>query len=85
MKIEKNTKQKIYLPALAMRDLVIFPKMIMHFDVARVKSVNSLRIALNGNRQIFLVAQKDIFVENPEFKDVAKIGVVAEIKQIINS
>lgn len=85
MKIEKNTKQNIYLPALAMRDLVIFPKMIMHFDVARVKSVNSLRIALNGNRQIFLVAQKDIFVENPEFKDVAKIGVVAEIKQIIKT
>ncbi|MFA5658051.1 MAG: endopeptidase La [Oscillospiraceae bacterium] len=85
MKKETVSKQVIYIPALAMRDLVIFPKMIMHFDVARVRSVNSLKTAINGDRQIFLVTQNDVFVENPDMGDVAKIGVVAEIKQIIKT
>lgn len=82
---DNKDKNTITLPALAMRDLVIFPKMIMHFDVARVKSVNSLKTAISSDRKIFLVAQKDLFVENPEASDVYKVGVVAEIKQIIKT
>ncbi len=85
MKKITETKSSIYMPALAMRDLVIFPKMVMHFDVARVRSVNSLKSAINGDRKIFLVTQRDVFIENPEYKDVSKIGVVAEIKQIIKT
>ncbi len=82
---ENNVKQNQILPALAMRDLVVFPRMLIHFDVARLKSINSIKAALEGDRKIFLVSQKDVFVENPEFKDVYKIGVVAEIKQIIKT
>jgi len=85
MKQENNNKQIINIPALAMRDLVIFPKMVMHFDVARLKSVNSIKTALKLDRNIFLVAQKDVFVENPTTTDVYKVGVVAEIKQIIKT
>lgn len=85
MEQKSNVKQNLSMPALAMRDLVIFPKMVMHFDVARVKSINSIKTALKNDRKIFLVAQKDVFVENPEMSDVFKIGVVAEIKQIIKT
>lgn len=82
---ERKVKNTISIPVLAMRDLVIFPKMVMHFDVARTKSINALRTALNMDRMIFLVAQKDVNIENPQKKDIYKIGVVAEIKQIIKT
>ena len=51
---EKVNNNNITIPALAMRDLVIFPKMVIHFDVARIKSVNSIKTALNTDRKIFL-------------------------------
>ena len=85
MNTDIKIKQNMVLPALAMRDLVVFPKMVMHFDVGRAKSINSIKQALNNDRKIFLVSQKDVFVENPEYKDVYKVGVVAEIKQIIKT
>ena len=53
--------------------------------ITRIKSVNSIKTALNTDRKIFLVAQKDVFVENPAINDVYKVGVVAEIKQIIKT
>jgi ATP-dependent Lon protease len=85
MNNEIKVKQNLIMPALAMRDLVVFPRMVIHFDVARVRSINSIKAALENDRKIFLVSQKDVFVENPEFKDVYKVGVVAEIKQIIKT
>ncbi len=83
--IENNRNNSIILPALAMRDLVIFPTMIMHFDVAREKSINSINLALSMDRKIFLVSQKDMFAEDPKQKDVYKVGVIAKIKQIIKT
>lgn len=82
---ERKVKNTITMPVLAMRDLVVFPKMVMHFDVARSKSINALRTALNTDRMIFLVAQKNVNVENPQQNDVYKIGVVSEVKQIIKT
>ena len=71
------------LPVLAMRGVVVFPKMTLHFDVGRQKSIAAIRAALNTTGEIFLVAQLDAEVENPEFSDLNKIGVVAEVKQVI--
>ncbi len=59
--------------------------MVMHFDVAREKSVNALKAALESNRRILLVAQKDISIENPTIKDVYSYGVVAEIRQLLKT
>ena len=47
------------LPMLALRGLVVFPKVIIHFDVAREKSVKALTAAANGSKLIFLAAQSD--------------------------
>ena len=71
------------LPVLAMRGVVVFPKMTLHFDVGRQKSIAAIRTALNTTGEIFLTAQLDAEIENPEFSDLNKIGVVAEVKQVI--
>ncbi len=71
------------LPVLAMRGVVVFPKMTLHFDVGRQKSISAIRAALNTSGEIFLAAQLDAEIENPEFSDLNKIGVVAEVKQVI--
>lgn len=68
---------------VTMRGLVAFPDMVMHFDVAREKSIKSIRYALEGNGKIFLVAQKESYMDNPESSDLYKTGVVAEIKQVL--
>lgn len=68
---------------VTMRGMVAFPDMVMHFDVAREKSINSIKYALEGNGKIFLVAQQEVFVESPQASDLYKTGVVAEIKQVL--
>lgn len=73
------------MPALAMRGLVVFPNIVMHFDVARQKSIEALKSALSGDRKIFLVTQKDIIIDDPQQKDLYQIGVVAEIRQILKA
>ena len=78
-----NTKTT--MPALAMRGLVIFPRMILHFDVGREYSVKALRAAAEGSRRIFLVAQKDPSTIDPLPSDVYQVGVVAEVRQILKT
>ncbi len=73
------------IPMLAMRGLVVFPNVVMHFDVSREKSEAALKAAMNAGKLIFLTAQKDISIENPEIDDLFRIGVVAEIRQIIKT
>ncbi len=80
-----NNKSTLIMPCVAMRDVVIYPNMIMHFDVARSISILALKAALDSDRMVFLTTQKDLIVDKPEFKDIYKIGVIAEIKQIIKT
>ena len=73
------------MPALPMRGLVIFPGMVLHFDVGRDKSIHALRTAAAGSRKIFLVAQRDSSVADPLFDEIYKVGVIAEIRQILRT
>ncbi|MDE6501459.1 MAG: endopeptidase La [Ruminococcus sp.] len=79
---EINESDNVFY-TVTMRGLVAFPNMVMHFDVAREKSIQSIKNALEGNGKIFLVAQHEAYVDNPEVSDLYKIGVVAEIKQVL--
>jgi len=81
----KNNVNIEIMPALPMRGLVIFPGMVLHFDVGRDKSVHALKTAAAGNRKIFLVAQRDSSVADPLFDEIYKIGVIAEIRQILRT
>lgn len=84
IKIVSNKNIQV-MPCVAVRDIVLFPNMVMHFDVARSRSVLALKAAVRNDRMIFLTAQKDLVVDKPEFGDLYKIGVIAEIKQIIKT
>lgn len=78
-------KPEIKIPMLAMRGLVVFPSVVLHFDVSREKSVRALKEAFDGDKLIFLTAQKDNAVETPSVIDIYQIGVVAQIRQILKT
>lgn len=79
----KKTENSNIFYTVTMRGLVAFPKMILHFDVARDKTVNAIEKAYLNGEKVFLVAQHEISVENPTAADLYKVGVVAEIRQIL--
>ncbi|MCH5321246.1 MAG: endopeptidase La, partial [Eubacterium sp.] len=73
----------VELPVIPLRGLVVFPDMVLHFDVGRKKSVEALRNAMQDNQKVFLVCQKDASVDDPSINDMYDIGVVCHIKQMI--
>ena len=75
--------EKVTLPLVPLRGIVVFPNMIMHLDVGRDSSVNALEAAMVGNRRIFLVAQMDTDDDSPEEQDLYEVGTISEIRQII--
>ncbi len=84
-RIDIKSGEILSLPCVAMRDIVMFPGMLLHFDCARNISITALRKAVERDQKIFLTAQKDLITENPRSKDVYKTGVIAEIKQIVKT
>jgi ATP-dependent Lon protease len=74
-------KQK--LPMIAVRGLIVFPFMVVHFDVAREPSKRAIDASLMDDQLIFLAAQRDINDENPDPEDIYEVGTVAEIRQIL--
>ncbi|WP_276857236.1 endopeptidase La [Intestinimonas timonensis] len=81
MTIEPNTI--ITMPVLALRGLTIFPNMLLHFDVGRGASIKALDEAMAEGLPIFLVAQRDLTVEEPGEKDLYTVGTVSNVKQIL--
>ncbi|MEG1614662.1 MAG: LON peptidase substrate-binding domain-containing protein, partial [Oscillospiraceae bacterium] len=71
------------LPIVALRGLVVFPNMVLHFDVAREKSIAAVRAAMEDNQQLFLITQIDVKTDDPSLSDLFKIGVVVRIRQIV--
>ncbi len=71
------------MPAVALRGMVILPGMVAHFDISRAKSIKAVEEAMMDEQKIFLVAQKDVEQEEPEIEDLFKIGIIAEVKQVI--
>ena len=79
----KITRNVSVLPAIALRGLVVFPNNIVHFEVGRAKSIAAIEAAMHTNSSIFLVAQKEMDVEEPQMRDLSAYGVIAEIKQVL--
>ena len=71
------------LPLIPLRGLTVFPGVVIHFDVGRQKSIAAIENAMAGGQLVFLSYQMDSLIENPEKDDISKIGVVAEVKQIL--
>src|SRR6201994_1084558 len=71
------------LPLLPLRDLIIFPHMMMPLFVGREKSINALEEAMSKQSDIVLAAQRDAKTNNPEPKDVYSVGTVGTIIQLL--
>ncbi len=73
------------VPTVALRGLVVFPGMRLHFEVGRSKSIAAFKAAVAENQKVFLVAQKSISYEDPTGDELYSFGVLAGVKQIIKS
>ena len=73
----------VNLPVLPLRDIVVFPNMIVPLFVGREQSIKSLKNAMSNNQKILLLTQKDPSLESPDVKDLYKMGTVAQVLQML--
>ena len=71
------------IPIVPLRGLVVFPEMVLHFDVGRKKSVSAIKTAMRSGNKVFLVCQRDPSVDDPGIDDLYETGVICSIKQTI--
>ena len=79
----KTRENRIEMPVLALRDVVVYPHMVIPLFVGREKSIRCLEAAMDKDKQIFLVAQKDAGVDEPSTKDIYSFGTIATILQLL--
>ncbi|HLE11327.1 MAG: endopeptidase La [Bdellovibrionales bacterium RIFOXYD12_FULL_39_22] len=80
---ENNQEKTLNLPLLPLRDMIIFPHMVVPLFVGREKSIAALEESVGKNNELFLVTQKDASILNPERTDVYDIGTVVSIIQML--
>ena len=74
------------MPTVAIRGMAVFPNMQLHFEVSRKQSIAALKAAMAGNREIFLVMQKDLRTEEPALpSEFYSMGVICSVQQILSS
>ena len=71
------------VPVVALKGINVLPDTTVHFDVSRKGSVEALEAAMKGNQSLFVVTQKNIEQNEPNEADLYRVGVVAEVKQIV--
>ncbi|OGO93071.1 MAG: endopeptidase La [Coxiella sp. RIFCSPHIGHO2_12_FULL_44_14] len=77
------TDAESQLPLLPLRDVVVFPHMVIPLFVGRTESIRALESAMKTSKQIFLVAQKDPNIDTPKRNDLYRVGTVATILQLL--
>ena len=75
--------ESIIVPVLPLRDVVVYPHMVIPLFVGRNKSIQALDMAMDSNKQILLVAQKSAEVDAPDLDDVHTMGTLATILQLL--
>lgn len=76
-------KNEELIPVLTLRGFVMFPNMILHFDVERKKSISAIEKAMSSNGKMFMVAQKNVKYEDPDGDDLYSVGVLVTVKQVL--
>ena len=79
----KNTQRT--MPVLPLRDVVVFPYMVMPLFVGRAKSINALEEAMNDDKQLLLVSQREADLEEPTPEDLFDVGTIANIIQLLKT
>jgi len=82
-KLQKTNADPIELPVLPLRDVVVFPHMVIPLFVGREKSVRALESAMADNKKILLVAQRSPDVDEPAVGDLYTIGTIASVLQLL--
>jgi len=80
---ESNENLFLELPIIPLRGIVVFPKMVLHFDVGRKKSIKALQKAMDDDQKVFIVCQKDASVDEPNIDDMYDVGVICTIRQMM--
>lgn len=70
------------LPVIALRGLTVMPRMVVHFDISRARSIKAAEYAMDAEQMIFLTAQKSSQTEEPGLDDIYEVGVIASINQL---
>ena len=83
MDLQQSIEIPKKIPLLPIRDIVVFPYMVLPLFVGREMSIKAIEVALEGNRMIFLTSQKDINVENPSPSDLYSVGTVGVIMRML--
>ncbi len=82
-KVSVQNPNIMNMPLVPMRGVVLFPDTINHFDAGREKTIKALESSFKNGTPVFLLAQRDIMVEEPKKKDMYRYGVVATVKQLL--
>jgi ATP-dependent Lon protease len=80
---DETPKKAERLPMIPIRDVVVFPHMMIPFVIGRPSSVHALEFALEGSKRVFLATQMDAAIDEPKAKDIYSIGTVASIVQSV--
>ncbi len=73
----------ITMPVIALRGMTVLPKMMLHFDISRTKSIAAVEKAMVGDQKVCLVTQKNSEEADPGIEDLYQVGTVALIKQLV--
>ena len=80
--MQKDINTSVF-PVLPLRDVIVFPNMVIPLFVGREKSIKSLEVAMDDNKQIMLVAQKTADLDDPQDKDIYRFGTLATVLQLL--
>ena len=81
--MKKSNSDALVFPVLPLRDVIVFPNMVIPLFVGREKSIKSLEVAMDANKQIMLVAQKTADLDDPQDDDIYRFGTLATILQLL--
>ena len=81
--MQQNADQTLSLPLLPLRDVVVYPQMVIPLFVGREKSIEALEAAMSADKRVLLVAQREASKDDPDRDDLFAIGTVAEIMQLL--
>jgi ATP-dependent Lon protease len=76
-------REKKQVPLLPLRDIVVFPGMVVPLFVGREKSINALKYALSQEKEIFLATQKNANMDEPSLRDIYSFGILAAVLQLL--
>ena len=81
--MKKSNSDELVFPVLPLRDVIVFPNMVIPLFVGRDKSIKSLEVAMDTNKQIMLVAQKTADLDDPQDDDIYRFGTLATVLQLL--